>query len=189
MKISKEEKDKSLLLVGDNIIKNNLTHIGYTQREKENKEKSYLIGNITTANNNDNTLINNTNNYNNSANNTFLHMNTITNPNINRNNKNNNLTGVIDDGMGENFTNNNYCKESHDDENDGDNENMSIGVTLGSKKNGIENNETEEDLVRGFGQSGMNSMINDETTSNFNYSNINNNSGLSGLSGIVNHNF
>ena len=187
LKISKEEKDKSLLLVGDNIIKNNLNHIEYTQREKENKEKSYLIGNLTTANNND-TLINNTN-YNNSGNNTFIHMNTNTNNNINKNNKNNNLTGAIDDGLGENLTNNNYCKESHDNENDGDNDNISIGVTLGSKRNGIENNETEEDIVRGFGQSGMNSMINDENTSNFNHSNANNNSGLSGLSGMVNHNF
>ena len=35
MKLTKEEKDKSLLLVGDNIIKNNLTQCGYSQREKE----------------------------------------------------------------------------------------------------------------------------------------------------------
>ena len=59
---------------------------------------------------------------------------------------------------------------------------------MAQKKNGLENNETEEDLVRGFGQSGLNSMINDENTSNFNHSNINN-SALSGLSSIVNHNF
>ena len=72
IKLTKEEKDRSLLLVGDNIIKNNLTQGGYSIKDKENKEKSYLIGNITTLNNNINdiTLNNNTNQYN-SANNTF----------------------------------------------------------------------------------------------------------------------
>ena len=155
MKLTKEEKDKSLLLVGDNIIKNNLTHGGYSQREKENKEKSYLIGNITTLNNNinDNT-INNTNQYI-SANNTFTNMNTNTNNNMNKSQE----------------SENNFNKE---------NENISLGATVPSKKNYLlgENNETEEDIVRGFGQSGMNSMLNDENTSNFNHSNINNNSGI-----------
>ena len=163
-KLTKEEKDKSLLLVGDNIIKNNLTQGGYSQREKENKEKSYLIGNITTLNNNinDNT-INNTNQYN-SANNTFTHMNTNTNNNMNKSQE----------------SENNFNKE---------NENISLGVTIPSKKNGIlgDNNETEEDMVRGFGPSGMNSMLNDENNSNFNHSNINNNSGMSAIN-IMNKN-
>ena len=63
MKLTKKEKDKSLLLVGDNIIKNKLTDEGYSKRGKENKEKSYVIGNIGTINTNmnNNTLINNTN--------------------------------------------------------------------------------------------------------------------------------
>ena len=159
MKLTKEEKDKSLLLVGDNIIKNNLTHGGYSQREKENKEKSYLIGNIATINTNmnDNTLINNTN-QNISENNTFTHFNTNINNNINKSQE----------------SENNLTKE---------NENISLGVTVPSKKNGYtgENNETDEDIVRGFGPSGMNSMLNDETTSNFNHSNINNNSGMSAV--------
>ena len=177
LKISKDEKDKSLLLAGDNVIKNNLTHKGYSQREKENKEKSYLIGNITTNNNYDNTLINNTNNFN-TPDNTFLNMNN------DKNNNKNNITGVIDDRLGDNIFNN---KESQDftNENYENNENMSIGVTIGSKRNGLDNNETEEDIVRGFGPSGMNSMLNDENNSNFNHSNINNNSGIS----IVNHTF
>ena len=161
------------------MIKNNLTHKGYSQREKENKEKSYLIGNITTLNNNnnDNTLINNTNNFN-TPDNTFINMNNE------KNNNKNNITGVIDDGLGDNIYNN---KESQDftNENYENNENMSIRVTIGSKRNGLDNNETEEDLVRGFGPSGMNSMLNDENNSNFNHSNINNNSGIS----IVNHTF
>ena len=159
MKLTKEEKDRSLLLVGDNIIKNNLTHEGYSKREKENKEKSYVIGNIGTINTNmnDNTL-NNYTNQNNSANNTFTHFNT---------NLNNNLTKSQD-------SENNITKE---------NENISLGVTVPSKKNGYigENNETDEDIVRGFGPSQMNSMLNDETTSNFNHSNINNNSGMSAV--------
>ena len=187
LKITKEEKDKSLLLVGDNIIKNNLNNRGYSLREKENKEKSYLIGTLTTLNNNDNTLINNTNN---TPNNTFIHINTINNLNIekNKNNKNNNnnITGIDDNINGD------YCKASQEDDNDNednDNDNVSIGVTINSKKNGIENNETEEDMVRGCGPSGMNSMLNDENNSNFNHSNINNNSGLSGVSGIVGHKF
>ena len=163
MKLTKEEKDKSLLMVGDNIIKNNLTHGGYSQREKENKEKSYLIGNITTLNNNmnDNTLINNTN-QNFSANNTFTHMNTNTNNNLNK------------------------SQESENNLNK-DNENISLGVTIPSKKNGGlgENNETDEDMVRGFGPSGMNSMLNDENTSNYNHSN--NNSGMSAIN-IMNKN-
>ena len=166
LKLTKEEKDKSLLLVGDNIIKNNLTQGGYSQREKDNKEKSYLIGNITTLNNNiiDNTLINNTNQYN-SPNNTFTHINTNTNNNLNKSQE----------------SDNNFNKE---------NENISLGVTIPSKKNGAlgENNETEEDMVRGFGPSGMNSMLNDENTSNFNHSNINNNSGMSAINIINNKN-
>ena len=91
---------------------------------------------------NDNTL-NNYTNQNNSANNTFTHFNT---------NLNNNLTKSQD-------SENNITKE---------NENISLGVTVPSKKNGYmgENNETDEDIVRGFGPSQMNSMINDETTSN-----------------------
>ena len=166
LKLTKEEKDKSLLLVGDNIIKNNLTQGGYSQREKDNKEKSYLIGNITTLNNNiiDNTLINNTNQYN-SPNNTFTHINTNTNNNLNKSQE----------------SDNNFNKE---------NENISLGVTIPSKKNGAlgENNETEEDMVRGFGPSGMNSMLNDENASNFNHSNINNNSGMSAINIINNKN-
>ena len=106
---------------------------------------------------NDNTL-NNYTNQNNSANNTFTHFNT---------NLNNNLTKSQD-------SENNITKE---------NENISLGVTVPSKKNGYmgENNETDEDIVRGFGPSQMNSMLNDETTSNFNHSNINNNSGMSAV--------
>ena len=158
IKLTNEEKDRSLLLVGDNVIKNNLTQGGYSLRDKENKEKSYLIGNITTINNNinDNTLNNNTNQYI-SANNTFIHMNTNTNNNLNK------------------------SQESDNKEN----ENISMGGTIPSRKNGggtmIENNETEEDMVRGFGPSGMNSMLNDENTSNYNHSNINNNSGMSNI--------
>ena len=154
MKLTKEEQDKSLLLVGDNIIKNNLTHGGYSQREIENKEKSYLIGNLTALNNN----LNDNTNQNISANNTFTHLNTNTNNNMNKSQD----------------SENNLNKE---------NENISLGVTIPSKKNGAlgENNETEEDIVRGFGPSGMNSMINDENTSNYNHSNINNNSGMSAI--------
>ena len=167
IKLTKEEKDRSLLLVGDNIIKNNLTQGGYSIKDKENKEKSYLIGNITTLNNNINdiTLNNNTNQYN-SANNTFTNMNTNTNNNINK------------------------SQESENNLNKENNDNMSLGVTIPSKKNGglVENNETEEDIVRGFGPSGMNSMINDENTSNFNHSNINNNSGMSAINIMNNKN-
>jgi len=157
MKLTKEEKDRSLLLVGDNVIKNNLTHGGYSLRDKENKDKSYLTGNITTINNIiDNTMINNTN-QNLSENNTFIHMNTNTNNNLNK------------------------SQESDNKEN----ENISMGG-LPSRKNvgvgsGVENNETEEDMVRGIGLSGMNSILNDENNSNFNHSNINNNSGISNI--------
>ena len=38
MEFPKKRKRKVFLLVGDNIIKNNLTHIGYTQREKIKKK-------------------------------------------------------------------------------------------------------------------------------------------------------
>ena len=89
-------------------------------------------------------------------------------------------------------TNNNLNKsqESENNLNKENNDNMSLGVTIPSKKNGglVENNETEEDIVRGFGPSGMNSMINDENTSNFNHSNINNNSGMSAINIMNNKN-
>ena len=167
LKISKGEKDKSLLLVGE--IKNNLNHIGYTQNQKENKEKSYIIGNNTTLNNNENTLIINT------ANNAGIEKDK-------NNNINNDFADIIDDRLGDNLFN----KESQEFENDNQNynENMSLGATLCSKKNGGEINETVEDIVRGFGPSGMNSILNDENTSNFNLSNVNN----SGAN-LANHNF
>ena len=137
IKISKEEKEKSFLLVGDN-MKNNLStlqHYGYSQREKDNKEKSYLIGNI----NGDNTLVNNTNNYT-PGNNTLIHIN----------------------NLAENTYTQNNDKESDNDIENEENMTNLAGITFTSKRNGGDNNETEEDIVRGFGQSGINSMLNDD---------------------------
>ena len=62
IKLTKEENNKRLLWHGDNIIKNNLTKGGYSIRDKENKEKIYLIGNIVTVN--DDTINDNANQYN-----------------------------------------------------------------------------------------------------------------------------
>ena len=111
-------------------MKNNLStlqHYGYSQREKDNKEKSYLISNI----NGDNTLVNNTNN------NTLIH------------------------NLAENTYTQNNEKESDNEIENEDNMTNLAGITFTSKKNGGDN-ETEEDIVRGFGQSGINSMLNDD---------------------------